>query len=101
MFFFALSLIAYSISIAWLLRGTRYNVVIATLFHFTINISTYIFFLHAANDPDYMRVNAIIWIESLVLSFYREENSSCASRGARGNHENPIHHFTRWGAAGL
>jgi membrane protease YdiL (CAAX protease family) len=82
MFFFALSLIAYSISIAWLLRGSRYNVVIATLFHFTINFSTYIFFLRAANDPDYMRANAIIWIAVagfIVLSqrkfFFRQQSS--------------------------
>jgi len=59
--FFALSLIAYSISIAWLLQGTRHNVIIATLFHFTINFSIYIFFLRVANDLDYVRTNAIVW----------------------------------------
>lgn len=67
MFFFALSLIAYSFAISWLLWGTKHNVVIATLFHFMINISTYIFFLRVANDPDYMRTNAIVW--TLVASF--------------------------------
>jgi hypothetical protein len=50
-----------------LLRGTKHNVVIATLFQFTINISTYVFFLRVANDPDYMQTNAIVW--TLVAGF--------------------------------
>ena len=58
--FFMLSTLGYSVLMAWLLRGTDYNVVIAMSFHFAVNTGAYIL-MDAINLPRFMMLNGLVW----------------------------------------
>jgi membrane protease YdiL (CAAX protease family) len=60
MLFFVFSTLAYSVIMSWLLKGTDYNVVIAGLFHFAVNVGYYIL---SAARPDYrlMMLIGLVW----------------------------------------
>ncbi len=66
MLFFVSSTVGYSAIMAWLLRGTNYNVVLATLFHFAVNVGFYIL-QNALADVRLMALNGIVWIGVAVI----------------------------------
>jgi membrane protease YdiL (CAAX protease family) len=61
MSFFVLSTIGYSVIVAWLYRGTNYNVLIAFLFHFAVNFG-FLILTNAINDLRFMIMNGTSWI---------------------------------------
>jgi membrane protease YdiL (CAAX protease family) len=66
---FLLFTISASIIIAWILRETQYNIIIATVFHIAVNLGFVIFFKNSLTDYKLMIVNGIIWsIPAIILS---------------------------------
>lgn len=61
MLFFVFSTIGYSTVIAWLLHGTDYNVVLASLFHFSVNVGFYIL-TDALTDIRLVALNGLAWL---------------------------------------
>jgi membrane protease YdiL (CAAX protease family) len=61
MLFFVLSTLAYSVIMVWLLQGTDYNVTIAWLFHFAVNVGFYIL-KGVSTDLRLMLLNGIVWV---------------------------------------
>lgn len=64
--FFTLSMISYSIVIYALMQDTNFNVLLATLFHFSINLSN-LLFLDVIYETRFMIVNALVWLAVAVL----------------------------------
>jgi membrane protease YdiL (CAAX protease family) len=64
MLLFICSSVGYSITMAWLIRGTDYNVPLASLFHFGINVGFYIL-QDAVSDIRLVAMNGVLW---LILS---------------------------------
>ena len=65
--FFLLSTIGSSVVLAWLLRKTNFNVLLATLFHMSLNIGYYAFFRDVLIDPRFMLVNGGTW---MIISMF-------------------------------
>jgi membrane protease YdiL (CAAX protease family) len=59
---FFLFTISASIIIAWLLRNTEYNVIIAAIFHLSINLGFLFFFYNSLEDGKLMTINGIVWL---------------------------------------
>jgi membrane protease YdiL (CAAX protease family) len=59
---FFLFTISVSIIIAWLLRGTEYNLIISAMFHLSINIGFLVFFHNSMTDSKFMLINGIVWL---------------------------------------
>lgn len=57
---FLLFTISASIIIAWLLRNTEYNLIIAAIFHLSINIGFVLFFYNSLEDGKFMLINGIV-----------------------------------------
>ncbi|MBV7336674.1 CPBP family intramembrane metalloprotease [Chloroflexi bacterium TSY] len=66
MLFFVLSTIGYSAVMAWLLQGTNYNVVMACLFHFSVNAGFYLL-KDVLTDVRLIALNGIIWMGAAVV----------------------------------
>lgn len=65
--FFVLFACACSIIMAWLLKGTDYNVVIAGLFHFAVNVGFYILFREVSTDLRLMILMGLVWVVVAVV----------------------------------
>ena len=65
--FFVLFACACSVIMAWLLKGTDYNVVIAGLFHFTVNVGVYILLREVYTDLRLMMLMGIVWVVVAVV----------------------------------
>jgi len=59
---FLLFTISASIIIAGLLRNTEYNLIIAAIFHLSINIGFVFFFYNSLEDGKLMLINGIVWL---------------------------------------
>ena len=66
MLFFVFSTVGYSAVMAWLLQGTNYNVVLATLFHFAVNVGFYIL-QDAMADLRLAALNGLVWMGAAVV----------------------------------
>lgn len=66
MLFFVFSTIGYSAVMAWLLQGTNYNVVLAGLFHFAVNVGFYIL-TDALADIRLVALNGLVWMGAAVV----------------------------------
>ncbi len=66
MLFFVFSTIGYSAVLAWLLQGTNYNVVLATLFHFGVNVGFFIL-RNALTDIRLVIMNGLVWLAIAVI----------------------------------
>lgn len=66
MLFFVFSTIGYSAVMAWLLQGTNYNVILATLFHSGVNVGFYIL-QDALADIRLVALNGLVWLGAAVL----------------------------------
>ena len=73
MLFFVFSTIGYSAVMAWLLKGTNYNVLLATLFHFSVNAG---FFMlrDAQSDIRLVALNGIFWLGAAVVVVLGDRN---------------------------
>lgn len=67
-FFFTLLMISYSVMIYALVQDTGFSVILATIFHLSINL-TNLLFLDVINNTTFMMVNGIIWaiVATLVV----------------------------------
>lgn len=65
-FFFALVLISYSIIIYDLVKDTGFNVLLATIFHLSINL-TNLLFLDVIYETLFMMVNGIVWAVAATI----------------------------------
>ncbi len=63
---FLLVTISASIIVAWLLRGTDYNLIIASLFHLAINIGFFAFF-NNSTDGRFMLINGVVWLIPAII----------------------------------
>jgi len=59
---FLLFTISASIIIAWLLRDTKYNLIIPVLFHISINLGFLILFKNSLTNSKLMMINGIVWL---------------------------------------
>jgi uncharacterized protein len=66
--FFLLSTIGSSVVLAWLLRKTDFNVLLATLFHLALNLGYYVFFSDVLSDSRFMLVNGVAWMIIAILA---------------------------------
>ena len=65
--FFVLFACACSVIMAWLLKGTDYNVVIAGLFHFMVNVGVYILLREVYTDLRLMMLMGLVWVVVAVV----------------------------------
>lgn len=88
MLFFLFSTIGISAVMGWLLRGTHYNVLLATLFHFGVNAGFYIL-KDALADLRFAVLNGLVWLGAAVLVIalnrkdflqFRKKNANMLSR---------------------
>ncbi len=63
---FLLVTISASIIVAWLLRGTDYNLIIASLFHLAINIG-FLAFFNNSTDSRFMLINGVVWLIPAII----------------------------------
>lgn len=59
-FFFALAIVSYSVVIYALVQDTGFSVLLAALFHLSINL-TNLLFLHVIYETSFMTINGIVW----------------------------------------
>ena len=69
---FLLFTISASIIIAWLLRDTQYNMIIAAFFHIAINLGFIIFFKNSLTDYKLMIINGIVWLIPAMVFIFKE-----------------------------
>lgn len=74
MLFFVFSTIGYSAVMGWLLRGTNYNVILASLFHFGVNAGYYLL-KDGLTDLRLIVLNGLLWLGAalLITVLYRKE----------------------------
>jgi hypothetical protein len=91
MLFFVSSTVGYSAVMAWLLQGTNYNVVLATLFHFGVNVGFYIL-QDALADVRLVALNGLVWIGAavIIVVFNKKDFLQFAKKIQRGSKENII-----------
>jgi len=91
MLFFVSSTVGYSAVMAWLLQGTNYNVVLATLFHFGVNVGFYIL-QGALADVRLVALNGLVWIGAgvTVVVFNKKDFLEFEGKTLRGGKENII-----------
>jgi membrane protease YdiL (CAAX protease family) len=63
---FLLFTISASIIIAWLLRGTEYNLIISAIFHLSINGCFLVFFYNLLTDSKLMLINGFVWLIAAI-----------------------------------
>lgn len=59
---FLLFTVSASVILAWILRDTKYNIIISVLFHTSINIGLLLFFKNSLTDSKLMLINGIVWL---------------------------------------
>lgn len=72
MLFFVFSTIGYSAVMGWLVRGANANVLLPTLFHFSVNVGFFIL-QEAATDVRIAALNGVVWLGAAVLIVLRSK----------------------------
>jgi membrane protease YdiL (CAAX protease family) len=72
MLFFVFSTIGYSAVMGWLVRGGNSNVLLPTLFHFSVNVGFFIL-QEAATDVRIAALNGLVWLGAAVLVVLRSK----------------------------
>ena len=67
---FLLFSISASIIIAWLLRGTQFNIIIAAVFHIAINLNAMVFFKNS--DDKLNIINGVVWLIPVILIILKD-----------------------------
>lgn len=71
---FFLFTISASIILAWLLRGTGFNIIISSLFHISINLGYFLFFKETITNPKIIVITGVIWLIPALIIFYINKN---------------------------
>ncbi|MFC0875026.1 CPBP family intramembrane glutamic endopeptidase [Saccharicrinis sp. FJH2] len=67
---FLLFTVSSSVVVTWMLRGTSYNILVASLFHLSLNLGFFFFFEGSLNHTGIMLTNGIVWtIPALIIGF--------------------------------
>jgi membrane protease YdiL (CAAX protease family) len=74
MLFFVFSTIGYSAVMGWLVQGTNYNVVLPTLFHFSVNVGFFIL-QDVVTDVRIAALNGLVWIGAAALIVARNRKA--------------------------
>jgi membrane protease YdiL (CAAX protease family) len=69
---FLIFTISASVIIAWLLRGTQFNIIIATVFHIAVNLGFIMFFKNSLTDSRLMIINGIVWLIPAIIVTIKE-----------------------------
>ena len=72
MLFFVFSTIGYSAVMGWLVQGANSNVILPTLFHFSVNVGFFIL-QEAATDVGIAALNGVVWLGAAVLVALRSK----------------------------
>lgn len=59
---FLIFTISASIILAWILRDTRYSIIISVLFHTSINIGFFVLFKNSLTDSKLIIINGMVWM---------------------------------------
>ncbi|GBU27803.1 hypothetical protein R84B8_01344 [Treponema sp. R8-4-B8] len=59
--------ISVSIIMVYLLKNTKYNIIISSLFHISINIGFVIFFTDGFGNIKYFIINSIVWLITAII----------------------------------
>jgi membrane protease YdiL (CAAX protease family) len=59
--------ISASILLAWILRETGYSIIIALLFHTSVNIGFFVLFKNSLTDSKLMIINGIVWLIPAIV----------------------------------
>jgi len=59
---FLIFTVSASIILAWILRDTRYSIIISVLFHTSINIGFFVLFKNSLADSKLMIINGVVWL---------------------------------------
>jgi membrane protease YdiL (CAAX protease family) len=63
--------LSVSLIITYLSKNTRYNLIISSLFHISINIGFSIFFYSGFEDSKYFLINSLVWlIAAIIVTIY-------------------------------
>jgi membrane protease YdiL (CAAX protease family) len=68
MLVFLVFTISCSIIIAYLLKDTKYNLIISSLFHLSINISFAVFFASGFGNIKLFLINSIVWLLAAIIT---------------------------------
>ena len=81
--------ISASLILAILIRKSHYNLLLATMFHLSINLGFYIFFSAYVNDARMIFVNALVWLTIAMATIYylraNKAKSVVIEQGAKSN----------------
>lgn len=80
LFFLALLIISYSIVIYALVQDTGFSVLLATLFHLSINL-TNLLFLDVIYATSFMMVNALAWVVTAAIAIFLKRDAFLSARG--------------------
>jgi len=59
---FLIFTVSASIILAWILRDTRYSIIISVLFHTSMNIGFFVLFKNSLTDSKLMIINGVVWM---------------------------------------
>jgi membrane protease YdiL (CAAX protease family) len=77
--FLALLIISYSIVIYALVQDTGFNVLLAGIFHLSINL-TNLLFLDVVYETQFMMVNALVWAAVAIITIFTKRKLFFASK---------------------
>lgn len=63
---FIIFTIAASIILAWILRDTKYNLIISVLFHTSINLGFFVLFKNSLTDSKVMVIYGFVWLIAAI-----------------------------------
>lgn len=79
LFFFALMIISYSIVIYALVQDTSFNVLLASVFHLSINLAN-LFFLDVIYVTSFMVVSSLVWAVVAAVTIFLKRDIFLASK---------------------
>lgn len=80
LFFLLLTIISYSIVIYALVQDTGFNVLLASIFHLSINVSN-LLFLDVIHETQFMIVNALVWVVVAIIVIFMKRELFFAKKG--------------------
>jgi hypothetical protein len=64
---FLIFTISASVILAWILRDTKYSIIISVLFHTSINLGFFILFKNSLTNSTLMIINGIVWMIPAIV----------------------------------
>jgi uncharacterized protein len=85
LFFFALMIVSYSIVIYALLQDTSFNVLLASIFHLSINLAN-LLVLDVIYQTSFMMISSIVWMVVAAVGIFLKRDIFLASKEQYENH---------------